>query len=65
MFGNVWLRDRNARSENCQAAWRVEMRNRSSWIETLALQERVQAFAQFTRGRVNHPRRNFFASDFE
>jgi hypothetical protein len=41
------------------------MRNRSSGFEALALQQRVQAFAQFARGDINHPRRDFFASDFK
>ena len=65
LLGNVRLRGGNAGSQNGQTARRVEMRNRSGWFEALALQQRVQAFAQLARSGVNHPRRNFFASDFK
>jgi hypothetical protein len=41
------------------------MRDRSGGFEALALQQSVQAFAQFAGGGINHPRRDFFASDFE
>jgi hypothetical protein len=41
------------------------MRNRAGWFEALALEQRAHAFSQLARSGVNHPRRNFFASDFE
>src|SRR5208337_2868228 len=65
LLGNVRLRGGNAGSENRQTAGCIEMRNRSGWFETLALQQRAQALAQLASGGVNHPRRDFFASDFE
>jgi hypothetical protein len=40
------------------------MRNLSGGFEALALQQRVQALAQLARRGINHPRRDFFASDF-
>jgi hypothetical protein len=41
------------------------MRNRSRWFQALALQQRAQPFSQLATSGVNHPRRDFFASDFE
>jgi hypothetical protein len=41
------------------------MRNLAGWVEALALQQRAQAISQLQRSGVNHPRRDFFASDFE
>ena len=64
-LGNVGLRGGNAGSENGQTARCVEMRHRSGRLETLALQQRVYALVQLARGGVNHPRRNFFASDLK
>jgi hypothetical protein len=40
------------------------MRKRSGWLEALTLQERAHALSQLQGSGVNHPRRNFFASDF-
>jgi hypothetical protein len=40
------------------------MRDYTGWFEAFALQEGAQAFLQLARGGVNHPRRDFFASDF-
>jgi hypothetical protein len=41
------------------------MRNRSGGFEPLALQQRIHAFAELAGGGINHPRRDFFASDFK
>jgi hypothetical protein len=41
------------------------MRNLAGGFEALTLQERAHALSQLQGSGVNHPRRNFFASDFE
>src|SRR5208282_137592 len=62
---NVRLRDRNARGDHAQTARRVEMRNLPRRLQSLTQQQRSEALSQLARSGVNHPRRDFFASDFE
>jgi hypothetical protein len=41
------------------------MRDRARWFQSLSLQQSAQPFAKFARRGLNHPRRDFFASDFQ
>jgi hypothetical protein len=41
------------------------MGENASWLQSLALQQPVQALPQFKRGGVDHSCRDFFATDFE
>ncbi len=62
---DLWLDGRNIRRQHRQAARRIEISQGTRGQQPFAVEELVQALAQFERRRVDHPRRNLFATDFE
>ncbi len=62
LLDHVGLRGGNAGGQDCKAPRSVEVSDLAS-RQSLAAQQRYNTLAQFVRGGVNHPRRNFFASD--
>ena len=62
LLDDVGLRGGNAGGQDRKAPRSVEVSDLAS-RQSLAAQQRYNTLAQFVRGGVNHPRRNFFAPD--
>ena len=69
-WAGLFLDDRrlggwNIRRQHRQAARRIEISQGTRGQQPFAVEQLVHALAQFERRRVNHPRRNLFATDLE
>ena len=65
LLGDVGLRGRDAGSQHGQAPRSGIGLQRRSFDKPLALQQIANAASQFVAGAIDHPRGNFFGTDFE
>ena len=65
LLDDIGLGGRNVRRQHGQAARCIEIAHGACGQESFAVEQLVHALAQFQRRRVDHPRRNLFATDFE